>query len=146
MRSSTFLKNSADVNGGVYFSDFLSKNCPQFTNTKFIDNSAIESGGALFFDSETEKPPCESVSSFCSSCTFSKNKASLGYGKDYATSPRTLIPITDLPEDLYSSQTFNTTFEVHDGFNQILKGFIGKPFFLFLAPLLFIPPLICFHP
>eukprot|EP01102_Stenamoeba_stenopodia_P022583 TRINITY_DN9486_c0_g1_i1.p1 TRINITY_DN9486_c0_g1~~TRINITY_DN9486_c0_g1_i1.p1 ORF type:complete len:607 (+),score=108.84 TRINITY_DN9486_c0_g1_i1:221-2041(+) len=80
IESSTFLSNKATLYGGVFFSDFMALECPQFVNTKFIDNTATESGGALFFQLSADydqKAICNKVSRFCDDCTFSKNKAVL---------------------------------------------------------------------
>eukprot|EP01102_Stenamoeba_stenopodia_P022584 TRINITY_DN9486_c0_g1_i2.p1 TRINITY_DN9486_c0_g1~~TRINITY_DN9486_c0_g1_i2.p1 ORF type:complete len:469 (+),score=89.94 TRINITY_DN9486_c0_g1_i2:1994-3400(+) len=46
------------------------------------------------------------------------------YGNNYATSPTFLVPRSRIPDRLYASQTFNTSFEVRDAFNQTLRGFI----------------------
>jgi len=129
--SSTFQSNKATGKGGVFYSDFLSKVCPSFTNVKFIDNSAVDSGGALYFDlgrnqKSSSSSSCAKLSAFCDKCSFSKNKVSLGYGVNYATSPTALVPIELVPNRLYPSQTFNTSFVVRDAFNQTLLGFIGE--------------------
>jgi len=127
--SSTFQTNKATLNGGVFFSDLLATSCPEFENTKFIGNTATESGGVLFFqlgEDYKSKDSCSKVSKFCDDCSFSKNKAVLGYGNDYATSPTSLVPRDSIPRRLYASQTFNTSLEVRDAFNQTLLGFIGK--------------------
>jgi len=158
MSSSEFRSNKADHQGGVFYSDFLSRVCSKFEDVDFVSNSAEESGGAFFFDLTPSNTlvkmknsnndnsgisiPCGDhhqehdssyirVSSFCKSCGFSNNKAIRGYGSNYATSPTTLLPRSSPPHHLFASQTFNTSFEVKDAFNQTLSGFIGTPFYIY---------------
>eukprot|EP01102_Stenamoeba_stenopodia_P014664 TRINITY_DN4896_c0_g1_i3.p1 TRINITY_DN4896_c0_g1~~TRINITY_DN4896_c0_g1_i3.p1 ORF type:complete len:1045 (-),score=275.20 TRINITY_DN4896_c0_g1_i3:1905-5039(-) len=130
IESSTFQSNKATVNGGVFYSDFLARVCPQFVRSKFVGNVASGSGGGLFFDMGDDHDDgdslisCAREYSFCDGCSFVKNKVTLGYGTDYATSPTTLVPIGWIMDRLYPSQTFNSSFEVKDAFNQTLLGFI----------------------
>jgi len=139
VRSSRFQSNSATAHGGVFFSNFLSSSCPHFSDTTFINNEALESGGALFFELDSDKVQSSTNSnggeyrrclrelSFCDDgCNFIKNKVTLGYGRDYATSPTAIVQMGPVRDTIYASQTFNTSFEVRDSFNQTLRGFIGN--------------------
>jgi len=126
--SSTFNQNFAKKNGGVYYSDFLSTQCPKFVSANLLDNSAVLSGGAFYFDliyGEKKLSHCLREAGICKDCSFSNNRAEEGYGPNYATSPQTMVLSDKRTSSLYPSQTFVSHIVVLDGFDQTLRGFVG---------------------
>ena len=109
-----FINNTANIGAAIYFEEIHSMLSYNNTNIHFIDNTAVQKGGALYFNLVTDH--CSIVFSNPLNAYFTDNSAKVAGNSIYFSIPQTCQIITNTSDNsslLYVPDKFNYSQPLH---------------------------------